>query len=376
MNNEFISLFTIKYKLKGVNMELNKNNILYSNNIGEIIGKGLKNPIVIKSCTHSQNKNNAEIKKVQIEFSRFIGFCILFRNVENIDKYMLLNNKNDQIDFLKKKIAKQIGISEHEITKRKKDIVEFAFNNFKKNGYVFHAANSQSVMKKMIYGLKDNDVDIEQQHELLQIEALYRKYNPNSKYSPLGHGATDIKDNKTGWFFDGLPIHSTGYANSPQWFNYLCGKSYVYFDDIPEEQRNGYASRDYKKALNAVLWLVKNENMIKEDKKKLLLFFKKNWDKYRNTTPCLIFIPVKEVEINEELSIEQYLSDEGINELFNDIIGGIVNPIKNCCCKKIILPDKLSFVDLSPILPRSENDTNDILKNNNEVSFNFDIEER
>jgi len=36
--------------------------------------------------------------------------------------------------------------------------------------------------------------------------------NQNSLYSPLGHGATDIIDNKTGWFFDGLPIHSTGYA--------------------------------------------------------------------------------------------------------------------------------------------------------------------
>ena len=92
---------------------------------------------------------------------------------------------------------------------------------------------------KMNVGLSENK-NIEQQKGLCSIEAIYRKYDSNCPYSPLGHGATDIIDNKTGWFFDGFPIHSTGYANSPQWFNYLCGKSYVYFESIPEEKRNGY----------------------------------------------------------------------------------------------------------------------------------------
>lgn len=261
--------------------------------MGIIVNNGLNNQTVRRLCTHSQNKNYSEIKKIQMEFSRFIGYCILFRNTENIDQYMLLQDKGTQIDFIKKQIAKKIEIPEQEIAKQKEEIIQFAFDNFKKNGYVFHAANSLSVKNKIANGLRDNDVDFEQQQELLKIEALYRKYNPHSEYSPLGHGATDIKDNKTGWFFDGLPIHSTGYANSPQWFNYLCGKSYVYFTDIPEEERNGYEIRDYKKSLKAVLWLV-----------------------------------------------------------------------KNCCCKKIVLPEKLSFVDLSPILPRLKKESNDIPKNN------------
>ena len=156
----------------------------------------------------------------------------------------------------------------------------------------------------------------------------------------------------------------------------MCGKSYVYFENIPEESRNGYAIRDYKKALNAVLWLVENENMVPGDKKELLLFFKKCWDKYKNTTPCLIFVPVGEVGINEDISIEQYLSDEGMNKLFNDIILGKVNPIKNCCCKKVILPEKLSFADLSPILPRLENRSNDISKDNNQLIVSDENEER
>lgn len=246
--------------------------------------------------------------------------------------------------------------------------------NFKKNGYVFHAANSLSAIKKMRNGLIDNDVDRGEQQELLRIEELYRKYNPNSEYSPIGHGATDITNNNTGWFFDGLPIHSTGYANSPQWFNYLCGKSYVYFQDIPEEERNGYINRDYKKALNAVLWLVKNENMKMEDRKEILVFFKNCWDKYKDTTPCLIFIPVSEVGINEDISLEQYLSNEGEKRLFSDILSGTVNPIKNCCCKKRVLPDKLSLVDLSPILPRVKKEDNSISKENNSMTIDYNDE--
>lgn len=361
-------------------MIVNNHEILYSsnenNNMGEITSNGLKNPIVMQKCIHPHNKNYEEIKKIQIEFSRFIGFCILFRNTENIGDYMILQDKQKQIEFLKNQIAKQIGISKQELLQRKDEIVQYAFDNFKKNGYVFHAANSLSIMKKMIYGLTDNDVDIEQQNELLRIEELYRKYNPTSNYSPLGHGATDIKENKTGWFYDGLPIHSTGYANSPQWFNYLCGKSYVYFSDIPEEERNGYETRNYNKALNAVHWLIKKENMAPEDEKEILLFFKKCWNKYKDTTPCLIFVPVGEVGINEDISIEQYLSDEGINELFNDIISGTVNPIKNCCCKKTVSPEKLSFVDLAPILSNLKIESQNIVKNKNLSLISDNTEER
>lgn len=322
------------------------------NNMGEIIGKGLTNPVVKHICMQGKNKNSAEVKKIQSEFSRFVGFCILFRSSQDIEKYMLLSNKDSQINFLKEKIAKKLGISRKEIDQRKKKIVQYAYQNFKKNGYVFHAANSASVKMKMTIGLNNNNTNIEQQKELLYIESLYRKYEPDSLYSPLGHGATDIIDNKTGWFFDGLPIHSTGYANSPQWFSYLCGKSYVYFDSIPEERRNGYANRDYETALEAVIWLTKNKKMSLEDRKEILSFFIKCWNEYKDTTPCLMFIPVEEVGINDEIKLEQYLSDEGMNSLFDDIISGKVNPGKNYCCKKTIAPDKLSYVDLSPILPR------------------------
>ena len=82
------------------------------------------------------------------------------------------------------------------------------------------------------------------------------------------------------------------------------------------------------------------------------MFFKKCWNEYKDTTPCLIFVPVEEVGVNDEIKLEQYLSNDGMDLLFNDIISGKVNPVKNCCCKKLIPPEKLSYVDLSLILPR------------------------
>ena len=364
--------------MKEEKMKINNHEILYginlNNNMGKIVNDGLNNQTVRELCMHFETNSYVETQKKQVEFSRFIGYCILFRNIQNIEQYMLLKNKDEQKKFLIKQIAKKMNIPENEITKRNKEIILFAFNNFKKNGYVFHGANSLSTINKMINGLRNNDVNIKEQEELLKIEDIYRKYNPNSKYSPLGHGATDIKENKTGWFFDGLPIHSTGYANSPQWFNYLCGKSYVYFENIPEQERNGYESRNYKKALSAISWLIEKENMDVEDKKEILNFFEKNWNRYEKATPCLIFIPVKEVKINEDITIEQYLSSEGVDRLFDDIISGTVNPIKNCCCKKMILPDKLSFVDLSLIFDHSKNEVNIIKKTNSLARNNENFE--
>lgn len=340
------------------------------NIMGEIVSKGLKDPVVKIICTQDKKESSYKKQKKQEEFCRFIGYCILFKSSQDIGNYMLLTKKDEQVQFLKKRIAKKLEIPQEEIEQRSKEIVKYAYQNFKKHGYVFHAANSASVRIKMTEGLKDNMLDIEQQKELLHIEAIFKKYDPDGLYSPLGHGATDILDNKTGWFFDGFPIHSTTYANSPQWFSYLCGKSYVYFDSIPEERRNGYANKDYKTALDAVIWLIKDKNMSIEDRKEILRFFISRWNEYKDTFPCLMFVPVEEVGINDDLMLEEYLNEEGMNLLFEDIISGKVNPVKNVCCKKTILPEKLSYVDLSPILPKYEIKREEVKKSKSKYMSN------
>ena len=333
-------------------MESSINQNYSSKEIAMIIDEGIKEKEIRNFFTQPGNLPYSEVKKVQTELCRFIGYCILFRSTKNIEKYMLLKDKKEQIDFIKSEIINRLGILPSEVNERKEEVREYALNNFKRYGFVFHAGNSKSINKKMRFGLNGKSNNEEHQKELLEIEAIYRKYDPNNSYSPLGFAPTDIKDKKNGWFFDGWPLNATGYANSPQWFSYFCGKSYIYFDDIPEERRNGYANRDFVTSLEAVAYLIKSRGMSREDGKQILKFFYKFWNEYKDTTPCLMFIPVKEVGINTENELENYLTEKGMDILFEDIIQGKVNSLNNYCCKRNITPDKLTYVDLSLILPK------------------------
>lgn len=333
-------------------MESSINNKYSSQEIAQIIEEGIKKSEIKKFFMQPGNLPYNEVRKIQAEFCRFIGFCILFRSTENIEKYMLLKDRKEQIDYIKLEIINRLGILPSEVNERKEEVREYALNNFKRYGFVFHAGNSKSIDKKMRIGLNGNKNNEEHQKELLEIEAIYRKYDPNNLYSPLGFASVDIKDRKNGWFFDGWPLNATGYANSPQWFSYFCGKSYIYFDDIPEERRNGYANRDFETSLDAVAYLIKSREMSREDGKRIFEFFYKFWNEYRDTTPCLMFVPVKEVGINTENELDKYLTEEGMDTLFEDIVQGKVNTLNNHCCKQNISPDKLAYVDLSPILPK------------------------
>lgn len=323
-----------------------------SQEIAEIIEDGINKSEIRRFFMQPSNLPYSEVKKIQQEFCRFIGFCILFRSTQNVEKYMQLKEKEEQIDYIKSEIISRLGILPSEVDERKGEIREYALNNFKRYGFVFHAGNSKSIDKKMMFGLNGNNNNEEHQRELLEIEAIYRKYDPNNLYSPLGFASADIRDKKNGWFFDGWPLNATGYANSPQWFSYFCGKSYIYFDDIPEERRNGYANRDFETSLDAVAYLVKSRGMSREDGKQIFDFFYKFWNEYKDTSPCLMFIPIKEVGLNTENELEKYLTESGKDKLFEDIIQGKVNELNNHCCKQNIEPDKLAYVDLSPILPK------------------------
>lgn len=342
-------------------MESSINKKYSSQEIARIIDDGIKNSEIRKFFIQPGNLPYNDVKRIQAEFCRFIGFCILFRSTENVENYMLLKDKKEQIEYIKSEIINRLGILPSELDQRKEEVREYALNNFKRYGFVFHAGNSKSMDKKMRLGLNGNNNNVEHQKELLEIEAIYRKYDPDNLYSPLGFASADIKDKKNGWFFDGWPLNATGYANSPQWFSYFCGKSYIYFDDIPEERRNGYANRDFATSLDAVAYLVKSRGMSRKDGKQIFKFFYKLWNEYKDTNPCLMFIPVKEVEINTEKELEKYLTDEGFTALFEDIVQGKVNSLNNYCCMKNIDSDKLAYIDLSPILPKI------IIKRENEI---------
>lgn len=188
--------------------------------IGEVITECINNPVVQYICSKQKNMTYTQKDKKEKEFSRALGFCILFKSTEDIEQYMMISEKDEQIKFLKRKIAEVLGFSEDEIESRKEEIIQYAFENFKANGYVFHGANSASIEKKMAYGLDGSGSSAEHKKQLLHIASIYRKYGNDN---PLGWGTLDIQYQNNGWFYDGHPKNITYYADSPEWFNQFCG---------------------------------------------------------------------------------------------------------------------------------------------------------
>lgn len=56
--------------------------------MGEIIKEELANPVTRKMCTQSRGMSPEDITKVEKEFCRFVGYCILFKSSQNIEIYV------------------------------------------------------------------------------------------------------------------------------------------------------------------------------------------------------------------------------------------------------------------------------------------------
>lgn len=331
-----------------------------NNDIGKIVSECLNNPLIQHYFIKRRNMSYGEKESQEKNFARMIGYCILFRETDGIEEYMALTSDKQQIQFLKFRIADKLGIPHNEINSRIEEIISYAFDNFIRNGYVYHAANSKSAEYKMKNGLGFLKRPEEHKKELMTISEIFKKYDDDR---PLGWGTLDIVYGKEGWFFDGTPNNMLYYADSPEWFGQLCGNSMCYaWGFIPEEKRHGYANRDYETCLFAITKLLDKNNMSEEDRLTVLEFFNKCWVEFGNTEPCLLFVPIS--SLRDELYMEKlkgaYFPSMGINSyltkednIFKDIIkGGCMFMGNNTCTKMTVNPEDLICVNLSPILPK------------------------
>ncbi len=331
-----------------------------NNEMGHIVSECINNPLIQHYFMKKRDMTYNEKELQEKNFSRMIGYCTLFKSSEGIEDYMRITDKTQQINFLKNKIASKLGVPQEEIKDRMNEIITYAYDNFVRNGYVFHAGNSNSINNNMKYGLSVSESNQEQKMELMHIASIYNKYGNDN---PLGWGILDIKNNKNGWFYDGTPQSMLYYADSPEWFGQLCGENHSYaWGVVPEEYRHGYANRDYNACLLAINKLIDKNNMSEEDRKEIIDFFNKCWKLFGNTEPYLAFVPISSFKASYELDLmkEFYLpsNDEDASYysedyIFDDIIrGGCTLMGNNICCDITINPEVLSCVNLSPILPR------------------------
>ena len=325
--------------------------------ISTIINECLNNPILKSKLIVIPGLSYSEKKHIDDEICRMFGYCILFKSNEDIEQYMSITEKNEQIQFLKEKIAKKIGISTKEISNKMDEIIKYAFESFKVNGYVFHGCNSDSAESKMKLGLKGSSN--EHIKELMDISYTFKKYGFSNL---LLFADQDAKNNRTGWFYDATPRNLTYYSDSPEWFNQLCGEAIAYNGLIPDECRHGYRNRDYDTAFEAINILISHYRMNDEDKNKIIEFFNKSWNKFKNTKPCAILVPISEIQSKDAIqkNLNFYLKEFDPDFIFEDIISCEVVPMSigvNQHESTRIPPEILSCIDLSPILPRSKRES-------------------
>ena len=325
-----------------------------NDDIGKIVSECLNDNLIKHYFLKTKNMTYTEKKKQEKNFAKMIGYCVLFREKNGIEDYMRLYDKQEQIEFLKARIANKLNIPSDEIDKKQNDIVSYAFENFVKNGYVFHGGNSKAIEDNMKHGLKGAGTSQEEKDELMYIDSIFSKYGDDH---PLGWGILDIKNNRSGWFYDNTPKHMLYYSESPEWFRQFCGGNICYaWGTIPEENRHGYANRDYDTCLMAITTLINKNKMEEKDRQEIIDFFNKCWSKFGDTEPYLAFVPIKSLSNDEQIEYfkTQYIEDDYLQKhIFEEIIeGGCIFFNNNACSDKDISPEDLSCVNLSPILPR------------------------
>ena len=328
--------------------------------IGSLVSECLNNNLIQHYYMKKKNMSYKEEDTQSANFSRMLGYVILFKETDGIEEYMAISDKDEQVEFLKRRVASKLNIPQSETEARKEELISYVFKHFVEEGYVFHAGNSRSIEKNMTYGLKGNVSSLEEKQELLYIASIFEKYGSDQ---PMVWASGDIEHGATGWFFDSQPQNMLGYADSPEWFELLCGGSGCYgWGFVPEENRHAYRNRDYETCLLNITKLIEKNNMNETDRKTIIDFFNKCWAKFGDSKPYLMFVPVDTTKEELEYIKTCYFPSmmEGMirkwsngDEIFKDVIkGGCFIFGQNVCSHKDIPPEVLSCVDLSPILPR------------------------
>lgn len=248
-----------------------------NNDIGKIVSECINNPYIKHYLMKRKDMTYSEKGDIEKNFSRVVGYCILFKESDGIEDYMNLNKIEEQKKYLAFRIADKIGIPHEDIEEKKEEIIEYLFENYVRNGYVFHAGNSRAIEKNMEYGFGPNQSTEDEIKELLEINSIFKKYGNDN---PLGWAIGDIHNGNNGWYYSSESKDMLYYSDSPEWFGQFCGCATCYsWGFIPEKSRFGYANRDYEACYMAITKLITKNRMSDEDRKRIIDFFNKCWDR-------------------------------------------------------------------------------------------------
>ena len=137
--------------------------------IGSLVSECLNNNLIQHYYMKKKNMSYKEEDTQSANFSRMLGYVILFKETDGIEEYMAISDKDEQVEFLKRRVASKLNIPQSETEARKEELISYVFKHFVEEGYVFHAGTSRSIENNMTYGLKGNVSSLEEKQELLYI---------------------------------------------------------------------------------------------------------------------------------------------------------------------------------------------------------------
>ena len=170
--------------------------------------------------------------------------------------------------------------------------------------------------------------------------------------TPFKFALFDMSHDYKGVFCNSDPLLITDYCWGPEWFRLFCGEASIYHQIVDYKKEKGYRKKNYDDALVCVKRLIEYHNLSDNDEKKVLEFFNKYWNKFKNAKPMVILIPTKMVFPKDTMSaaIEKSLKSFNIDHIFDIISSGKSLLYNNFCVKNSIDNTNLSYFSLEQIM--------------------------
>lgn len=316
-------------------------------NISDAINECLTNKYINNRFIITDDMDMNQVEKIRADLLRMIGYCILFKDNKNIEEYMSIENRQEQIEFLKKQINIRNGLSLND-----KDLFDYIFNNFILNGFVFCKGN-----------INEQVINEEELKDIFLLINIFKKYDP--MINPIGIHTSDLILNKSGRKFDGSPRNMFEQFN-PLWFSQFSGMNYCYSNlNLSISDRKGYMFKDKEKSLKCITRLIEDLNMNKNDKELVISIFNKYWDKYYSYDQSISLIPTYNIYDEDDFK-ELYNFYINPNTLYNSdyLFDLVINSgeFKNnvCYLNKDISIDNIEVINISSLFKEKKELNNTI----------------
>lgn len=293
-------------------------------------------------------KNNYEYSNsCDKTISALFKYCTILRDDARVDEYLRLKTDSEREAFLERRIAEKLNIPENDIMARKKEILEFAYENYTLNGFLYHSTNSYSISQIEKTGFIGGNTEPWNKSDIDAMNAILDRYEPNQSILKIAAVQAD------GWYYNDNASQIIYYStNGPEWFGRMCGNCVDYHYIVPKEDKNAYERRDYEAALRNIEAYMNKHGFSEEDRIVYLGYFNKYWDMYGKSEPSLLLIP--RIDVLKEHSFEEtYLRYRTILSTCGDIFMNYVS-------SDVIYTDDIISVDILPLFPELEKKFRDI----------------